>query len=127
MILADTHFQTYIDKVSIRLNRSKNPRFYLTAKCLSPNTGSPPDFMTKKLTGLNTSASPPGLATRSTMSATRWITRGLSPALLGDGTAPNPSEASPTALRSCIAVGLHANAVAATSLCRSWNCSWKAI
>jgi uncharacterized OsmC-like protein len=34
------------------------------------------------------------------------------PALLGDDTAPNPSEASLAALGSCIAVGLHANAVA---------------
>ncbi len=33
------------------------------------------------------------------------------PALLGDDTAPNPSEASLAALGSCIAVGLHANAV----------------
>jgi uncharacterized OsmC-like protein len=31
--------------------------------------------------------------------------------LLGDDTAPNPSEASLAALGSCIAVGLHANAV----------------
>jgi len=34
------------------------------------------------------------------------------PALLGDDTAPNPSEASLAALGSCVAVGLHANAVA---------------
>src|ERR1700730_15176725 len=34
------------------------------------------------------------------------------PALLGDDTAPNPSEASLAALGSCLAVGLHANAVA---------------
>lgn len=34
------------------------------------------------------------------------------PALLGDDTAPNPSEASLAALGSCIAVGLHANAIA---------------
>ena len=34
------------------------------------------------------------------------------PGLLGDDTAPNPSEASLAALGSCIAVGLHANAVA---------------
>lgn len=33
------------------------------------------------------------------------------PALLGDDTAPNPSEASLAALGSCIAVGLHANAI----------------
>ena len=33
------------------------------------------------------------------------------PALLGDDTAPNPSEASLAALGSCVAVGLHANAV----------------
>jgi uncharacterized OsmC-like protein len=33
------------------------------------------------------------------------------PALLGDDTAPNPSEAALAALGSCIAVGLHANAV----------------
>ncbi|MEZ5651241.1 MAG: OsmC family protein [Burkholderiaceae bacterium] len=33
------------------------------------------------------------------------------PGLLGDDTAPNPSEASLAALGSCIAVGLHANAV----------------
>ncbi|MGD9920967.1 MAG: OsmC family protein [Pseudorhodoplanes sp.] len=33
------------------------------------------------------------------------------PALLGDDTAPNPSEASLAALGSCLAVGLHANAV----------------
>lgn len=38
------------------------------------------------------------------------------PALLGDDTAPNPSEASLAALGSCIAVGLHANAVA-----RGWK------
>ncbi|PWR00968.1 peroxiredoxin [Meridianimarinicoccus roseus] len=34
------------------------------------------------------------------------------PGLLGDDTAPNPSEASLAALGSCVAVGLHANAVA---------------
>lgn len=34
------------------------------------------------------------------------------PALLGDDTAPNPSEANLAALGSCIAVGVHANAVA---------------
>lgn len=34
------------------------------------------------------------------------------PALLGEDTAPNPSEASLAALGSCVAVGLHANAVA---------------
>ncbi|PCD77397.1 OsmC family protein [Pseudothioclava arenosa] len=34
------------------------------------------------------------------------------PGLLGDDTAPNPSEASLAALGSCIAVGLHANAIA---------------
>jgi len=34
------------------------------------------------------------------------------PALLGDDTAPNPSEAAMAALGSCIAVGIHANAVA---------------
>src|SRR5271170_1475370 len=34
------------------------------------------------------------------------------PGLLGDDTAPNPSEASLAALGSCLAVGLHANAVA---------------
>lgn len=33
------------------------------------------------------------------------------PGLLGDDTAPNPSEASLAALGSCIAVGLHANAI----------------
>lgn len=33
------------------------------------------------------------------------------PVLLGDDTAPNPSEAALAALGSCIAVGLHANAV----------------
>lgn len=33
------------------------------------------------------------------------------PALLGDDTAPNPSEASLAALGSCLAVGIHANAV----------------
>ena len=33
------------------------------------------------------------------------------PALLGDDTAPNPSEAALAALGSCLAVGLHANAV----------------
>ena len=33
------------------------------------------------------------------------------PALLGDDTAPNPSEAVLAALGSCIAVGIHANAV----------------
>lgn len=33
------------------------------------------------------------------------------PALLGDDTAPNPSEASLAALGSCVCVGLHANAV----------------
>jgi uncharacterized OsmC-like protein len=33
------------------------------------------------------------------------------PGLLGDDTAPNPSEASLAALGSCLAVGLHANAV----------------
>lgn len=34
------------------------------------------------------------------------------PALLGDDTAPNPSEAALAALGSCLAVGFHANAVA---------------
>ena len=34
------------------------------------------------------------------------------PALLGDDTAPNPSEAVLAALGSCLAVGIHANAVA---------------
>ena len=34
------------------------------------------------------------------------------PALLGDDTAPNPSEAALAALGSCLAVGIHANAVA---------------
>ncbi|OEJ67200.1 peroxiredoxin [Magnetovibrio blakemorei] len=34
------------------------------------------------------------------------------PGLLGDDTAPNPSEAALAALGSCIAVGIHANAVA---------------
>ena len=34
------------------------------------------------------------------------------PGLLGDDTAPNPSEASLSALGSCLAVGIHANAVA---------------
>ena len=34
------------------------------------------------------------------------------PHLLGDDTAPNPSEAALTALGSCLSVGLHANAVA---------------
>ncbi len=34
------------------------------------------------------------------------------PGLLGDDTAPNPSEASLAALGSCLAVGLHANAIA---------------
>ena len=34
------------------------------------------------------------------------------PTLLGDDTAPNPSEASLAALGSCLAVGIHANAVA---------------
>ena len=33
------------------------------------------------------------------------------PALLGDDTAPNPSEAALAALGSCLAVGIHANAV----------------
>ncbi len=37
--------------------------------------------------------------------------RARPPGLLGDDTAPNPSEASLAALGSCIAVGLHANAV----------------
>ena len=34
------------------------------------------------------------------------------PALLGDDTAPNPSESALAALGSCLAVGIHANAVA---------------
>jgi len=34
------------------------------------------------------------------------------PTLLGDDTAPNPSEASLAALGSCLAVGIHANAIA---------------
>ena len=34
------------------------------------------------------------------------------PVLLGDDTAPNPSEAALAALGSCLAVGIHANAVA---------------
>jgi len=33
------------------------------------------------------------------------------PALLGDDTAPNPSEAALAALGSCLAVGIHANAI----------------
>jgi len=37
------------------------------------------------------------------------------PGLLGDDTAPNPSEASLAALGSCLAVGIHANAVARSS------------
>ena len=41
------------------------------------------------------------------------------PALLGDDTAPNPSEASLAALGSCLAVGIHANAVAREILIRS--------
>ncbi len=48
------------------------------------------------------------------------------PALLGDDTAPNPSEASLAALGSCIAVGLHANAVLAAGASRSSNCLSKA-
>ena len=36
---------------------------------------------------------------------------GRTPGLLGDDTAPNPSEASLAALGSCLAVGIHANAV----------------
>jgi hypothetical protein len=34
------------------------------------------------------------------------------PTLLGDDTAPNPSEAALAALGSCLAVGIHANAIA---------------
>ena len=41
------------------------------------------------------------------------------PALLGDDTAPNPSEASLAALGSCLAVGIHANAVARDITIRS--------
>ncbi|MGF1658374.1 MAG: OsmC family protein [Rubrimonas sp.] len=41
------------------------------------------------------------------------------PGLLGDDTAPNPSEASLAALGSCICVGLHANAVHQGILVRS--------
>ena len=41
------------------------------------------------------------------------------PGLLGDDTAPNPSEASLAALGSCLAVGIHANAVAQDILVRS--------
>jgi uncharacterized OsmC-like protein len=41
------------------------------------------------------------------------------PGLLGDDTAPNPSEASLAALGSCLAVGIHANAVARDITIRS--------
>jgi uncharacterized OsmC-like protein len=41
------------------------------------------------------------------------------PGLLGDDTAPNPSEASLAALGSCLAVGIHANAVARDIVIRS--------
>ncbi len=41
------------------------------------------------------------------------------PGLLGDDTAPNPSEASLAALGSCLAVGIHANAVARNITVRS--------
>ncbi len=41
------------------------------------------------------------------------------PALLGDDTAPNPSEALLAALGSCLAVGIHANAVAQNITVRS--------
>lgn len=41
------------------------------------------------------------------------------PALLGDDTAPNPSEALLAALGSCLAVGIHANAVAQNIAIRS--------
>ena len=41
------------------------------------------------------------------------------PGLLGDDTAPNPSEASLAALGSCLAVGIHANAVAKNIVVRS--------
>ena len=41
------------------------------------------------------------------------------PGLLGDDTAPNPSEASLAALGSCLAVGIHANAVAKGIVVRS--------
>lgn len=41
------------------------------------------------------------------------------PVLLGDDTAPNPSEAALAALGSCLAVGIHANAVARDITVRS--------
>jgi uncharacterized OsmC-like protein len=41
------------------------------------------------------------------------------PTLLGDDTAPNPSEASLAALGSCLAVGIHANAVSRNITIRS--------
>ncbi len=41
------------------------------------------------------------------------------PALLGDDTAPNPSEAALAALGSCLAVGIHANAVVRNITIRS--------
>lgn len=41
------------------------------------------------------------------------------PVLLGDDTAPNPSEAALAALGSCLAVGVHANAVARGIMVRS--------
>lgn len=41
------------------------------------------------------------------------------PRLLGNDTAPNPSEASLAALGSCLAVGIHANAVAQRIVIRS--------
>jgi uncharacterized OsmC-like protein len=41
------------------------------------------------------------------------------PVLLGDDTAPNPSEAALAALGSCLAVGIHANAVARDITIRS--------
>jgi uncharacterized OsmC-like protein len=41
------------------------------------------------------------------------------PVLLGDDTAPNPSEAALAALGSCLAVGIHANAVARNITVRS--------
>ena len=49
------------------------------------------------------------------------------PGLLGDDTAPNPSEASLAALGSCLAVGIHANAVARGITVFKLEMSWKAI
>ena len=71
-------------------NGKANPKVIKTLKCKTVAEGSSPRHYIRNLAPYIVDE-PPGL--------------------LGDDTAPNPSEASLAALGSCLAVGLHANAV----------------